>query len=72
MKNNYINHFNYSLNSNHVDGDGDNQTILSSVFTYYNGQYDIIKNKSTKSFNTKLTKNFTDLLHSKNIYNRLR
>lgn len=68
MKNNYINHFNYSLNSNHVDGDGDNQTILSSVFTYYNGQYDIIKNKSTKSFNTKLTKNFTDLLHSKKIY----
>ena len=65
MKNNHINHFNYSLNSNH---NKNNQTILSSIFTYYNGPFNIINKQSNISFDTSLTKNFTNLLHSKKIY----
>jgi len=67
MKNNYINHFNYSLNINDINY-ANNQTILSSIFTYYNGSYYIINNNSTISFKTNVTKNFTNLLHSKKIY----
>ena len=65
MKNNYINHFNYSLNINHKKND---QTILSSIFTYYNGSYDIINQNSNISFKTNVTKSFTNLLHAKKIY----
>jgi hypothetical protein len=67
MKNSYINHFNNILHINDLKH-YDNQTILSSIFTYYNGSYNIIHDVSNKSFRTSLTKNFTNLLHAKKIY----
>jgi hypothetical protein len=66
MKNNFINHFNKPLYNNTITH-YDNQSILSSIFTYYNGTYTII-NTSNQTFKTSLTKHFLNLLHSKKIY----
>ena len=59
MKNNYINHFNYSLNINHKKND---QTILSSIFTYYNGSYDIKELRKGRLLAIKRTVQITDEL----------
>lgn len=67
MKNSYINHFNNTLHINDIKH-YNNQTILSSIFTYYNGSYNIIHDVFNKSFKTSLTKNFTNLLNAKKIY----
>lgn len=44
------------------------QTILSSVFTYYNGIYSIINKKTNLSFHTNLSDNFINILKTKKIY----
>jgi hypothetical protein len=65
MKNNGINHFDITLNINELNN---NQSILSSIFTYYNGPYNIIAKQSNTSNKTNLTNNFINLMHSKKIY----
>jgi hypothetical protein len=66
MKNNSINHFDNIIYDNNIVRN--DQNILSSMFTYYNGKFNINHNNHKNSFNTNLTKGFTNLLQSKKIY----
>ena len=66
MKNNSINHFDNIIYDNNILKD--DQNITSSMFTYYNGKINVTHKNHKNSFNTKLTKGFTNVLQSKKIY----
>jgi hypothetical protein len=61
-----INNFNNIIHDNSILEN--TQTILSSIFTYYNGFYNILNKKTNSSFKSSLNKNFINLINSKKIY----